>query len=102
MSRRISVSLQDDDYEVLRRLSQLNGESMSAIISGLVQTVSPALGRVADVLEVASTAQGDVLANLQRVVNEGEASLSPLVSAGMEELGRVTDDMANSLRPPAK
>lgn len=100
--KRVSAAIDQADYEVLSRLSKLNGESMASIVGQLVHSVAPALSRVADVLEVASTAQGDVLKNLQRSVDESEALLSPLVLAGSEGFEEATSAMLDAVRPPAK
>lgn len=87
---RITITLDPQDYAVLSELSEANGESMSSIVAGLVHTVSPALSRVAEVIRVASSAQGDVLDNLRRVVDDSEATLSPLLSTGFESFDAAT------------
>lgn len=100
-SQRVSVAVAQEDYEVLQRLSKLNGQSMSAIVGELVHSVAPSLSRVADILQAASTAQGDFVQHLQKVVEEGEAFLSPLVSAGVDGLDEVTSQVLDAVRPPA-
>lgn len=91
---RITVSLEPDDYAVLADLSAVNGESMSSIVAGLVSAVTPALSRVADLLRVATTAQGDVLENLRLVAEESEAVMSPLLQEVMEAVEVVEGETA--------
>lgn len=98
---RVSVTLSPEDYEILRRLSELNGESMSSIIGELVQAVSPALGRVVDVVEVAQGAKPEVLEQLRRVAEDSERVMSPILQAGMEGFQQFADRAADAARPPA-
>lgn len=66
MSKRITITLSEDDYIVLKRLSDLGGDSMSQIVSGLVKTVAPVLGQMADNLETVIQADDLLKANLRK------------------------------------
>lgn len=104
---RVSVSLDPDDYAALVELSEANGESVSSIVAGLVAAVSPALRRVAEVVRVAQAAQGEVLENLRRVAEEGEAVLSPMLADGIEAWEQMTADMlgvgdSGGVHPPVE
>lgn len=48
---RITISLDEQDYAILKRLSALNGVPMSRTVSELVSMLAPVLGRMADNLE---------------------------------------------------
>lgn len=48
---RVNVTLEQEDYDVLKRLSELSGTSMSKQIAELVQTVVPVLSQMADNFE---------------------------------------------------
>ena len=53
---RITISLEEQDYAVLKRLYTLNGVPMSRTISELVAMLTPVLGRMADNLEAVAKA----------------------------------------------
>lgn len=97
---RVSVTLSPEDYEVLRRLSELNGESMSSIVGELVQTVSPALSRVIEVIEAAQGAKPEVMEQLRRVAEDSERVMSPLLQAGVEGFESFADRVVEATRPP--
>lgn len=82
---RVSVTLRDETYATLRRLSQANGESMSSILGGLVEATAPALERVAALVEAASGAQQEVLERLAESMTAAESTLSPLALEGQQE-----------------
>lgn len=48
---RVNVTLEQSDYDILKRLSELSGTSMSKQIAELVQTVVPVLSQMADNFE---------------------------------------------------
>ena len=75
---RITITLEPDQHDVLRRLSGLQGGSMSRIVSDLLAEVTPVLERVCESLELAKRAQAGVRANLRRVAEEAEEDLKPL------------------------
>ena len=53
---RITISLEEQDYAVLKRLYTLNGVPMSRTVSELVAMLTPVLGRMADNLEAVAKA----------------------------------------------
>jgi ABC-type transporter Mla subunit MlaD len=57
---RLTVILEHEDYSIIKRLSGLNGSSMSKTVSELVATVTPALLRVAETLEKIEQAKKDI------------------------------------------
>lgn len=75
---RITITLEPDQHDVLRRLAGLQGGSMSRIVSELLAEVTPVLERVCESLELAKRAQAGVRANLRRVAEEAEEDLRPL------------------------
>lgn len=75
---RITITLEPDQHEVLRRLAGLQGGSMSRIVSELLAEITPVLERVCESLELAKRAQAGVRANLRRVAEEAEEDLRPL------------------------
>lgn len=53
---RIQVSLTPDTYALVKRLSDVTGESMSSIVAGVVEPSAAALGRLCVFMERASVA----------------------------------------------
>jgi len=50
---RVKVSLNDDSYRAVRRLSELTGKSMSAVVSGILVPITPSMNNLADLLQKA-------------------------------------------------
>jgi hypothetical protein len=75
---RITITLEQDQYLVLKRMADLQGGSMSRIVSDLLSEVVPVLNSVCDSLELAKKAQDDVRANLRRVAEEAQNDLEPI------------------------
>jgi hypothetical protein len=91
-STRITVTLPEDDYAVLRRLATLQGGTMSSIVRELVAAVTPALGRTADLIERASGAQQEVLAGIAAAVAASEESVTGTLDAAQEAFAQMLAD----------
>jgi len=83
---RITITMESHRHELLRRLSELTGQSMSSIVLDMIETVAPVLERVAVALESAKRAQQGVKENLRRVAEESEQAFLPHVEAAMGQL----------------
>lgn len=75
---RITITLEPEQHAVLRRLAELQGGSMSRIVSEFLGEVTPILSQVADVLELAQRASSDARAKFVRAAEEAEEELRPL------------------------
>ena len=82
---RITISLTQEQYNTLHRLSTLQGMPMSRLVSDLVAEVAPVLDKVADALAIAAKAQQNVKVNLRRVVTEAEEDFRPIVTQVMNQ-----------------
>jgi len=56
---RVKVTLSDETYETIRRLSDLNGKSMSMIVGELIEAVSPGMASTLALLEAADDASDE-------------------------------------------
>jgi hypothetical protein len=83
---RITITLEPHRHELLRRLAEYQGVSMSAIVADLVESVSPVLERVCVAIESARKAQEGVRENLVRVAEESERALMPHLEAAIGQL----------------
>lgn len=75
---RITITLEPEQHAVLRRLAELQGGSMSRIVSEFLGEVTPILSQVADALELAQRASSDARAKFVRAAEEAEEELRPL------------------------
>jgi hypothetical protein len=82
---RITVTLDEGVYETLKGLSELQGVSMSSIVSELLSTVDPVQRKVLQAMRHAFALQGsareDFAAQLDRANDQAEAMALPLFEA---------------------
>lgn len=83
---RITISLTQDQYDVIKRLSGLQGVPMARVVTDLVAEVAPVLEKVVEALSIAAKAQENVKVNLRRVVTEAEEDFRPIVAQVMNQL----------------
>lgn len=85
---RITVTLEPHAYEVVSRLSKANGESMSAIVTGLVDLAVPSFERVVVVLERAASASDEVKAGMRAALDRADRDVLPhmLAAAGQGDM----------------
>nr|DAR73480.1 MAG TPA: Transcriptional regulator, RHH-like, CopG [Inoviridae sp.] len=63
INKRVSVGFSEEEYRVLRELSEQNGQPMAKIVSELVSTVIPILKQMTENLKIVN--------NMPAVVREG-------------------------------
>lgn len=94
MRPRISITLDEEQYALLASLAALQGESMSALVGGIIDSVEPSLGRLEGLLKKAKGARDSVLADLNRSYQAADDKAMAIVG----EVGAVSDGF--ELRPP--
>lgn len=72
---RIAIYLKPHVYETIKRLSDLNGEPMSRIVSELVEAVGEPLMRTVALLEAAASAPKQIKDGLRGTVQQMERDL---------------------------
>lgn len=77
---RVTVTLTDEQHALLGRISRLNGVSKSHLLADLFDTVSPALGRVADAVESAQIAQRAIKPELLKSFDSAQSQVSDVIS----------------------
>ena len=82
---RITITLEEEAYALLQRMSAQRGKSMSAIVTDLLDAAAPSLERAAVLLQQAQLTQ-------EEVEREVEALLHPKVSDKMREIWREQDE----------
>lgn len=67
--RRMSVTLEDEQYAVLHRLADLSKQSMGSIVGELIESALPTLSRMLEAMEAYQAAdeskQREMLSNLE-------------------------------------
>lgn len=96
---RITITLEPEQHAVLRRLADLQGGSMSRIVSEFLGEVTPILGQVADALDLAKRASADARAKFLRAAEDAEQELRPLADFTRTqfdlfaaEIGRIVEE----------
>ena len=79
---RITITLEEEAYALLQRMSAQRGKSMSAIVTDLLDSAAPSLERAAVLLQQAQMTQEE------EVEREVEALLHPKMSDTMREIWR--------------
>jgi predicted CopG family antitoxin len=82
---RITITLENEAYALLQRMSAQRGKSMSAIVTDLLDAAAPSLERAAVLLRQAQLTK-------EEVEREVEALMHPKVSDTMREIWREQDE----------
>ena len=94
---RITITLEPQEYAVLKRLSGLNGVPMARTVSELVSLVSPVLGQIADNLKTVQDSEESVRADLLRSIEKINNRANQL----HKEAGLVMADLDEALTKAA-
>lgn len=114
---RITVTLSDNQHNLLSTLADLQSVSMSSIVADLIDSVYPALERVAVILRAAKEAPEEVKRELRKSTEDAEKLFLPAAKDLMVQLDMLMDvapvskggrrtplkpalDSGKSLRPP--
>ena len=83
---RITITLEPEQHEVLKRLSALQKQPMAAIVKDLMHEVTPVLSTMADALEVALRSGHQVRAQIRKSVEEAGEEIMPIAEAMRSQL----------------
>jgi uncharacterized protein (UPF0147 family) len=83
---RITITLEPAQHATLERLSALQKQPMSRIVTDLLSEVTPMLDKVADALDAAVRSDASVRAQIRRSAEEAEADLKPLAEAAKNQM----------------
>lgn len=90
---RITVTLSENQHRLLLTLADLQSVSMSSIVADLIDSVYPALERVAVILKAAKDAPESVKAELRETVQEAEKLFLPAAKDLMVQLDILVDSV---------
>lgn len=95
---RITISLTQDQYDIVKRLSTLQGIPMARVVTDLVAEVAPVLEKVVEALSIAARAQENVKVNLRRVVDQAEQDFRPIVSQVLNQFDMFAGELEGLVR----
>lgn len=96
---RITITLEEHQHEVLRRLAAASGDSMSQIVAGFVDLAVPSLERVVLVMERANAAPQEVRTGLADAISRAEQELMPGIVAGLDQADLFLAEVAKAAAP---
>jgi len=80
---RITISLTQDQYEAINRLSELQDRPMSKVINELIDLTFPSVKRILDVIEATKHFTEEQKQSMQKALDDADrnmASISPVVA----------------------
>lgn len=83
---RITITLNQQQHAVLRRMSELGGDSMSAIVVDMLDTVLPMLERVVVTMQAAHDAPAQAKEGMRQSFERAEAEMLPQLTSMMSQL----------------
>ena len=98
---RIKLTLEQPRYDLLKRLAALQGVSMAALVTDMLEEFYPVMERVCVVLEAAKQAQATSKQGLRDAVAQAEAELLPLAKATMSQFDLFLEGVEQSITAPA-
>lgn len=95
---RITITLNEEDYAVLKRLNALNGVPMARTVSELVEVVSPVLARICDNLDRVKLADENVKKSLRHSAEKSLSVMEKIYSEALENFDEFSDDLERAAR----
>ena len=90
---RLTITMQPSLAAQLRRLSQLTGNSQSALIADLLQGSGPVFDRLIQVLEAAEAAKGAMKGRLTGEMEEAQSKIEGAMGIAMENFDMFTGSL---------
>ena len=75
---RITISLPQDQYEAINRLSELQGRPMSKIINELIELTFPSVKRILDVIEATKHFTEEQKQSMQKALDDADRNMSTI------------------------
>ena len=98
---RIKLTLEQPRYDLLKRLAALQGVSMAALVTDMLEEFYPVMERVCVVLEAAKQAQATSKQGLRDAVAQAEAELVPLAQATLSQFDLFMQRVEGSVEAPS-
>jgi len=88
---RITVTLTDEQYAVLRRMSDSSGQPMSGFITDLLQSALPTLERMSGTFQQIRSFQDERRTKVLAAMDEAQAAFEPLITYLLTNAGIVLE-----------
>lgn len=88
---RVSVVLDEQVHETVRRVAAVQGRSLSRVVADLVSEMEPGLRQVADMGEAFQELTAEQVESVRRAVADVDAEISPTLRDGLVNLGLVVE-----------
>lgn len=85
----LTATVSEAQYALLRRLSELSGQSVSSIVAELLGAATPALQAVIEAMDTAKTKREDVPFIIQGLLTKASADLGEVQA----DMGQVWDEV---------
>lgn len=82
--QRITVTVDDQTVQTLRRITALSGSKLSPFINELLSAVEPSLRQTADLLERAAQVKTEAQQQLAAAASQADAALRPSVQQAVQ------------------
>ena len=99
---RITISLDEQDYAILKRLNALNGVPMSRTISELVAMLTPVLGRMADNLEAVAKADEETRKKIAESLEKHFIHTNEVYNAVLKDFDSFSDKLGEQVEGMAR
>ena len=99
---RITISLEEQDYAVLKRLCTLNGVPMSRTVSELVAMLTPVLGRMADNLEAVAKADEETRSRIAESLEKHFFSVNKIYGEVVKSLDCFSEELDSQVKGSAR
>lgn len=94
---RINVTFEPHVYQTIKGLSDLNGTSMSSVVSSLVTELEPALKRLLVIGTAMKQAEGQVKEGMLESFNKAEQTILPAIEEVIGQYDFFTDELIANL-----
>ena len=92
---RVNVTLEPQTYQVIERLAALQGRSRGSVISDLLDSIAPVMGRTVSLLEAAASAPQQVKDGLRTVVEDIHRDLVSASGHGSDQMDMLFDRLSS-------
>lgn len=92
---RITITMDQPDYDVVQRLAKLQGKPMSKVVTELMTEIVPLLSKVADSLSVAMNAHANVKQKMLQAAEQAERDMQPVLAQAINQFDLFANQLAS-------
>lgn len=91
---RITITMEQQHYDVVQRLAKLQGKPMSKVVTELLTEIVPVLAKVADSLAIAVNAHANVKQKMVQAAEQAEQDFQPLMAQAIDQFDLFASQLA--------